>query len=82
MVNTVNRAYENKKEIKWLELFAGSNSNDLYGSILPDETLSAMKEYRISIKGPLTTPVGTGHKSINVIIRQALDIFACVRCRK
>ncbi len=75
----VNRAYENKREIKWLELFAGSNSNDLYGSILPDETLSAMKEYRISIKGPLTTPVGTGHKSINVVIRQTLDLFACVR---
>ena len=47
----VNKAYDNKREIKWLELFAGSNSNDLYGSILPDETLSAMKEYRISIKG-------------------------------
>ena len=75
----VNKAYENKREIKWLELFAGSNSNDLYGSILPDETLSAMKEYRISIKGPLTTPVGTGHKSINVMIRQTLDLFACVR---
>ncbi len=75
----VNRAYENKREIKWLELFAGSNSNDLYGSILPNETLSAMKEYRISIKGPLTTPVGTGHKSINVMIRQTLDLFACVR---
>ena len=75
----VNKAYDNKREIKWLELFAGSNSNDLYGSILPDETLSAMKEYRISIKGPLTTPVGTGHKSINVMIRQTLDLFACVR---
>ena len=75
----VNRAYENKREIKWLELYAGSNSNDLYGSILPDETLDAMKEYRISIKGPLTTPIGSGHKSLNVMIRQKLDLFACVR---
>ena len=75
----VNKAYGNAKEIKWLELYAGSNSNDMYGTILPDETLEAMKEYRISIKGPLTTPIGTGHKSINVMIRQKLDLFACVR---
>ena len=75
----VNKAYGNKREIKWLELYAGSNSNDLYGSILPDETLDAMKEYRISIKGPLTTPIGSGHKSLNVMIRQKLDLYACVR---
>ena len=75
----VNKAYGNDREIKWLELYAGSNSNDLYGSILPDETLDAMKEYRISIKGPLTTPIGSGHKSLNVMIRQKLDLFACVR---
>ena len=75
----VNKAYGNNREIKWLELYAGSNSNDLYGSILPDETLDAMKEYRISIKGPLTTPIGSGHKSLNVMIRQKLDLYACVR---
>ena len=75
----VNKAYGNAREIKWLELYAGSNSNDLYGSILPDETIDAMKEYRISIKGPLTTPIGSGHKSLNVMIRQKLDLFACVR---
>ena len=75
----VNKAYGNGREIKWLELYAGSNSNDLYGSILPNETLDAMKEYRISIKGPLTTPIGSGHKSLNVMIRQKLDLFACVR---
>jgi isocitrate dehydrogenase len=75
----VNKAYGNHREIKWLELYAGSNSNDLYGSILPDETLDAMKEYRISIKGPLTTPIGSGHKSLNVMIRQKLDLYACVR---
>ncbi len=60
----VNKAYGNDREIKWLELYAGSNSNDLYGSILPEETLNAMEEYRISIKGPLTTPIGSGHKSL------------------
>ena len=75
----VNKAYGNDREIKWLELYAGSNSNDLYGSILPNETLDAMKEYRISIKGPLTTPIGSGHKSLNVMILQKLDLFACVR---
>ena len=75
----VNKAYGNDREIKWLELYAGSNSNDLYGSILPDETLDAMKEYRISIKGPLTTPVGGGIRSINVAIRQKLDLYACLR---
>ena len=75
----VNKAYGNSREIKWLEIYAGSNSKDLYGSILPEETIEAMKEYRISIKGPLTTPIGTGHKSINVMIRQKLDLFACVR---
>ena len=75
----VNKAYGNAREIKWLELYAGSNSEDLYGSILPEETIEAMKDYRISIKGPLTTPIGKGHKSINVRIRQKLDLFACVR---
>ena len=75
----VNKAYGNNREIRWLELYAGSNSIDLYGSILPDETLDAMREYRISIKGPLTTPIGSGHKSLNVMIRQKLDLFACVR---
>ena len=75
----VNKAYGNTREIKWLELYAGSNSKELYGSILPEETIEAMKEYRISIKGPLTTPIGKGHKSINVQIRQKLDLFACVR---
>ena len=75
----VNKAYGNDREIKWLELYAGSNSFDLYGSILPDATIDAMKDYRISIKGPLTTPIGSGHKSINVMIRQKLDLFACVR---
>ena len=77
--HAINKAYGNSRQIRWLELYAGSNSNDLYGSILPQKTIDAMKEYRISIKGPLTTPIGSGHKSINVMIRQKLDLFACVR---
>ena len=75
----INKAYGSSREIKWLELYAGANSLDLHGSILPDETINAMRDYRISIKGPLTTPIGSGHKSINVMIRQKLDLYACVR---
>ena len=66
--HAINKAYGNSRQIRWLELYAGANSNDLYGSILPDETIDAMRDYRISIKGPLTTPIGSGHKSINVMI--------------
>ncbi len=75
----VKKAYKNKKEIKWLEIFAGKSAHDLCGNLLPSETLKAMKKYRVSIKGPLTTPIGTGYKSINVSIRQELDLYACVR---
>ena len=75
----VKKAYKNKKAIKWLEIFAGKSAHDLCGNLLPSETLKAMKKYRVSIKGPLTTPIGTGYKSINVSIRQELDLYACVR---
>ncbi|MEC9206098.1 MAG: NADP-dependent isocitrate dehydrogenase [Pseudomonadota bacterium] len=77
--HAVKKAYRDKKRIRWLEIFAGERANKLYGEILPEETLNAMKKYRISIKGPLTTPTGSGHKSINVLIRQELDLYACVR---
>ena len=75
----VKKAYKDKKKIKWFEIFAGKQANDLYGQLLPDETLNAMRKYRVSIKGPLTTPISTGYKSINVSIRQKLDLYACVR---
>jgi isocitrate dehydrogenase len=77
--HAVKKAYGDSKEIKWLEIYAGKQSMDLYDNLLPKETLEAMKKYRVSIKGPLTTPIGIGHKSLNVLIRQELDLYACVR---
>jgi len=75
----IGKAYGVSKEIKWMEIYAGQQAIDICGEILPQETIDAMKKYRVSIKGPLTTPVGNGFKSINVNIRQKLDLFACVR---
>lgn len=77
----VEKAYGGKKEIAWMEVFAGDKANEVYGETLwlPDETLEALREYLIGIKGPLTTPVGGGIRSINVAIRQRLDLYACVR---
>ncbi len=67
------------KEIVWFEVYAGEKAHKLYGSYLPEDTLNAIREYRIAIKGPLTTPVGGGYRSLNVTIRQTLDLYACVR---
>ena len=75
----IGKAYGVSKEIKWMEIYAGQQAMDICGELLPQETLDAMKKYRVSIKGPLTTPIGKGFKSINVSIRQKLDLFACVR---
>ena len=75
----IGKAYGVSKEIKWMEIYAGQQALDICGELLPQETLDAMKKYRVSIKGPLTTPIGKGFKSINVSIRQKLDLFACVR---
>ncbi len=75
----IGKAYGVSKEIKWMEIYAGQQAIDICGELLPQETLDAMKKYRVSIKGPLTTPIGKGFKSINVSIRQKLDLFACVR---
>ena len=75
----VKKAYDDKKEIKWLEILAGKQAFDMTKQLLPRETLDALKKYRVSIKGPLTTPIGSGHKSLNVLIRQNLDLYACVR---
>lgn len=75
------KAYSGKKKIHWMEVFAGEKSVKLYGSgaWLPEETLSAIKDYAISIKGPLTTPVGGGISSLNVALRQKLDLYVCLR---
>ena len=75
----VERAYQGKRKIAWMEVFAGEKSFKQFQDWLPKETLDAMKEYRVSIKGPLTTPVGGGIRSLNVTLRQVLDLYACIR---
>jgi isocitrate dehydrogenase len=77
----VQKAYGGKKKIVWMEMFAGEKSCKVYGENvwLPEETLEASKEYVVSIKGPLTTPVGGGIRSINVALRQELDLYVCLR---
>ena len=77
----VERAYAGKRSIAWLEVFAGDKANEVYGEQvwLPDETIHALDRYLVGIKGPLTTPIGGGIRSINVAIRQRLDLYACVR---
>jgi isocitrate dehydrogenase len=76
----VQKAYEGQRRIAWMEIFAGEKAAGLYdGSYLPDATLGALREYFVGIKGPLTTPVGGGFRSLNVTLRQELDLYACVR---
>jgi isocitrate dehydrogenase len=75
----VNRAYGGERQIAWKEVLAGGKANDLTGSWLPDETVEAFAEHLVGIKGPLTTPVGGGIRSLNVALRQILDLYACVR---
>src|SRR6266853_187038 len=77
----VQKAYGGKKKIVWMEMFAGEKSCRVYGENvwLPKETLEAVKEYVVSIKGPLTTPVGGGMRSLNVTLRQELDLYVCLR---
>ncbi len=77
----IEKAYAGKRVIHWMEIYAGEKAVKLYGDNiwLPNETLDAMRKYVVSIKGPLTTPVGEGMRSLNVAIRQKLDLYACVR---
>ncbi len=77
----VEKAYGGKRKIEWMEVYAGEKANAVYGegTWLPAETLDAIKEYGISIKGPLTTPVGKGFRSLNVTLRQELDLYVCLR---
>ncbi|MDF2684153.1 MAG: NADP-dependent isocitrate dehydrogenase, partial [Brevibacillus sp.] len=75
----VEKAYKGEKKIAWFEVFAGEKSFNQYSEWLPEDTLTAVREYLIAIKGPLTTPVGGGIRSINVALRQELDLYACVR---
>jgi isocitrate dehydrogenase len=75
----VEKAYGGKKRIHWMEVYAGQKSNDMFNSWLPDETVEACREYLVSIKGPLTTPIGGGIRSLNVALRQLLDLYVCLR---
>lgn len=77
----VEKAYGNKRKISWMEVYAGEKATHVYGADqwLPKETLDALKQFVVSIKGPLTTPVGGGIRSLNVAIRQELDLFTCLR---
>ncbi|WP_297057201.1 isocitrate dehydrogenase (NADP(+)) [Thermosulfurimonas sp.] len=75
----VEKAYGGRRRIHWKEILAGEKAREATGSYLPEETLQAIKEHVVAIKGPLTTPVGGGIRSLNVTIRQALDLYACVR---
>ena len=77
--SAVQRAYGGKRRIAWLEVLAGEKAKDQTSSWLPDETLAAIDHYLVAIKGPLTTPVGGGFRSLNVAVRQKLDLYACVR---
>ncbi len=72
-------AYNGTRKIEWKEIYAGEKANLKYGTYLPEETIEAVKDYVVSIKGPLTTPIGGGIRSLNVTLRQRLDLFACVR---
>ncbi|PZP36637.1 MAG: NADP-dependent isocitrate dehydrogenase [Roseateles depolymerans] len=77
----VAKAYQGARQIRWMEIYAGDKAAQIYGGDerLPDETVQALKDYVVSIKGPLTTPVGGGIRSLNVALRQALDLYVCLR---
>jgi len=75
----VKKAYGDKRKIHWMEVFAGEKANKAYNTWLPEETVTACRDYLVSIKGPLTTPVGGGIRSLNVALRQLLDLYVCLR---
>jgi isocitrate dehydrogenase len=75
----VQKAYQGKRRVAWYEVFAGEKAKAEFNNWLPDDTVAAIREFRVAIKGPLTTPVGGGMRSLNVALRQILDLYACVR---
>ena len=79
--NAVEKAYNGNRKIEWMEVYCGEKSTNVYSkdTWLPDETIEALKEYVVSIKGPLTTPIGGGIRSLNVSLRQILDLYVCLR---
>ena len=75
----VEKAYGGERRVAWMEVFAGQKSFDRYQAWLPDETVEAFRQFRVGIKGPLTTPIGGGIRSLNVALRQKLDLYTCLR---
>src|SRR5437763_3538034 len=75
----VQKAYGGKRKVSWFEVFAGEESFKRFNNWLPDETVEAFKDYLVGIKGPLTTPIGGGIRSLNVALRQILDLYVCLR---
>src|SRR3981189_2176283 len=75
----VEKAYGKRRRISWMEVYSGEKANARYGQWFPDETLHALREFVVSIKGPLGTPIGGGTRSLKVAMRQSLDLYACVR---
>lgn len=76
----VEKAYHGRRQVAWMEIYCGEKAAGLYdGSYMPEETFDALREFKVGIKGPLTTPVGGGFRSLNVTLRQVLDLYACVR---
>jgi len=75
----VQKAYQGKRRVVWYEVFAGEKAKAEFNNWLPDDTVNAIREFRVAIKGPLTTPVGGGMRSLNVALRQTLDLYSCVR---
>jgi len=76
---SVEKAYGDARKIHWMEIFAGEKANELTGEWIPEETFAALREFKVAIKGPLTTPVGGGIRSLNVTLRQVLDLYSCIR---
>ncbi len=76
---SVEKAYGDARKIHWMEIFAGEKANELTGEWIPEETFEALREFKVAIKGPLTTPVGGGIRSLNVTLRQVLDLYSCIR---
>jgi len=75
----VEKTFKGKKRIAWMEVYAGEKANELYGEWLPKETIDAIKTHYVALKGPLTTPIGGGFRSLNVTMRQVMNLYACVR---
>ena len=75
----IEKAYKGDRKIEWFEVYAGEKALNKFNDWLPEDTLTAMRDYVVSIKGPLTTPVGGGMRSLNVALRQLLDLYVCLR---